>query len=635
MIQTIRGLLRDATPRVGYAVEASRLIWQAAKGWTVAWAILLLIAGLLPTATVYLTKLVVDAFAESIGQGLGWSVVETVAVPTLLMVAVLILQRVASSIQEWVSVGQAEHVSDYLKNLLHTRAAAADFAFYESSSYHDLLEQANSQAGTRVLQLTRDAGSLVQAAVGFLSLGFLLFQYGWVIPAVLVVGALPAFVVLLKFSRISHAWWHRSTALRRRAQYYDMMVASDAGAAEVRMNQLGSIFRRKYQEVRKTLRSEQLDILRRQLSARVLAALLALGGTGIAMWWVGSAALRGEATIGDLALFYSAFNQGQNMVGAVLRSAGQLYTNTLFLEQVFTFLNFENEVVDPETPTPFPGHIRDGVVFENITFRYPGSERPALEEFSLSLPAGKMVAIVGENGAGKSTLIKLLCRFYDPEVGRVLVDGVDIRDFEIDSLRKHVSVMFQFPMRYQMTAHENISLGNLKPGAEEIASGGSRADIDRAAREAGATDFIEHLPSGYDTLLGRWFSGGTELSGGEWQRVALARAFLRKAPIIVLDEPTSFMDSWAENEWVLRFKAMVQGRTSLIITHRFTTAMQADIIHVIEDGEIIETGSHSELVRRDGKYARSWTTQMERAAAPDPADDDASLDVSPVGPALG
>ena len=619
MTALIKGLLRDAAPRVGYANEAARLIWHAARGWTIAWGVLLLITGLLPTATVYLTKLVVDAFAESIGQGLGWSVIQNVAAPTLAMVFVLVLQRVASSLQEWVSVGQSEHVSDYLKEMLHTRAAAADFAFYESSSYHDLLEQANSQAGTRVLQLTRDAGALVQAAVGFLSLGFVLFQYGWVIPVILVVGALPAFIVLLRYSRISHSWWRRSTSLRRRAQYYDVMVSSDSGAAEVRMNRLGSIFKRKYQEVRATLRSEQLDILRRQLTGRAAAALLALVGTGVAMWWVGRAALQGEATIGDLALFYSAFNQGQSMVGSVLRSAGQLYTNTLFLEQVFTFLNYENEVLDPEHPTPFPTPIQEGISFDKVTFRYPGSEHPALEGFSLHLPVGKMTAIVGENGAGKSTLIKLLCRFYDPEAGRVLVDGIDVREFEIETLRKQISVMFQFPMKYQMTVHENISLGNLPPDATELDSGGSRHDVAKAAREAGATDFVEQLPDGYDTLLGRWFSGGTELSGGEWQRIALSRAFLRQAPLIVLDEPTSFMDSWAENEWVMRFKTMVQGRTALIITHRFTTAMQADIIHVVQDGEIIESGTHTELIQLDGKYSRSWSTQMERASgSPEP-----------------
>ncbi len=574
---------------------------------------LIAISGTLPAVTVYLTKLVVDSFTLAIGQGTGWEVVRAVAGPGLAMAGVFLFQRVVSSLQEWVSVGQSEHVTDFLKERLHERAAAADYAFYESSAYHDLLEQANSQASTRVLQLTRDGGSLIQATIGFLSLGVVLIQYGWVIPAILVVGALPAFLVLVRYNQIYHDWWRESTARRRLVQYYDVMLTIDQGAAEVRMNRLGPFFRHQYQRVRQTLRSERLEILRRQLTGRFLATLFALMATGVAMGWVALAALRGEAGLGDLALFYTAFNQGQSMLGSVFSSVGQLYANTLFLEHVFEFLNSKNDIRDPEEPTPFPDQLQSGVVFENVTFTYPDASEPALENFSLEVPAQKMVAIVGENGAGKSTFIKLLCRFYDPSEGRVLIDGRDIRDYAIEELRQRISVMFQFPMKYQMTARENIALGNLPAGAVDLTVGGSLEDVRQAAHEAGAADFLESMPRQYDTLLGRWFAGGTELSGGEWQRVALARAFLRKAPLIILDEPTSFMDSWAENEWILRFRRMVEDQTALIITHRFTTAMQADVIHVVEDGHIVESGTHGQLLRLGGKYARSWATQMERA----------------------
>ncbi len=613
MFAEINHKIRDVRSRARYAREALGFIWEAAKGWTIAWVFLLAISGALPAVSVYLTKLVVDSFAEAIGQGTGWDVVQVVAGPALLMVGVILVQRITSSLQEWVSVGQSEHVTDFLKEKLHRRAAAADYAFYESSAYHDLLEQANSQASTRVLQLTRDGGSFIQATIGFLSLGFVLIQYGWVIPAILLVGALPAFLVLVRYNKIYHVWWKESTARRRLAQYYDVMLTIDAGAAEVRMNRLGHFFLTQYQKVRQALRIEQLAILRRQLAGRFLATLFALVATGAAMGWVALAALRGEATIGDLALFYTAFNQGQSMLGSVLSSVGQLYTNTLFLEHVFDFLNHENEIRDPEEPVPFPEQLQSGVVFENVTFAYPGASEPALENFSLEIPAQKMVAIVGENGAGKSTLIKLLCRFYDPSEGRVLIDGRDIREYEMEELRRRISVMFQFPMKYQMTARENIALGNLPARATDLSTGGSLDDVRRAAAQAGADGFLERTPRQYDTLLGRWFAGGTELSGGEWQRVALARAFLRKAPFIILDEPTSFMDSWAENEWIERFKQMVEGRTALIITHRFTTAMQADMIHVVQNGHIVESGTHGQLLRRDGEYARSWRTQMERA----------------------
>jgi len=255
----------------------------------------------------------------------------------------------------------------------------------------------------------------------------------------------------------------------------------------------------------------------------------------------------------------------------------------------------------PVPPSPCPS-----VRFRDVTFRYPGSERAALDDFNLTIPSGQIVAIVGANGAGKSTLIKLLCRFYDPEAGRVEVDGVDARDLTIAELRRQITVLFQFPAFYHATAAENIAVGDLgsRPTPEQI---------EAAARDGGAHETIARLPRGYDTLLGKWFSEGTELSGGEWQRIGLSRAFLRQAPIVVLDEPTSFMDSWAEIQWLQRFRALVRGRTTLIITHRFTTAMHANLIHVMDGGKIVESGTHDELIARGERYAASWTAQMSQA----------------------
>ena len=238
-----------------------------------------------------------------------------------------------------------------------------------------------------------------------------------------------------------------------------------------------------------------------------------------------------------------------------------------------------------------------------MSFRYPGAERAALEHLNLTIPAGDTIAIVGPNGAGKSTLLKLLCRFYDPEHGRIELDGIDIKEMALEDLRRRITVLFQSPVAYHATVRENIALGDMRSSLSE-------GQIESAARDAGAHDFIRRLPQGYDTLLGRWFANGTELSGGEWQRMALARAFARQAPIMILDEPTSFMDSWAEVEWLDRFSTLADGRTAIIITHRFTTAMRADIIHVMNEGLIVETGTHQHLLARQGLYASSWPAQM-------------------------
>ena len=599
----------DARVRASYVGLALRLIWSAASRWTALWFILLAVQGLLPAASVYLTKWVVDSLAAAVS---GDAPLSLVIPPVALMAGVLLLQRVLGGINEWVSTAQGELVGDHVKALVHERAAEVDYGFYESSLYHDKLEQVNSQANGRVLQLLQNIGGLLQAAVTLVSISALLLQYSVWIPLVLVVSTLPAFFVVVRHNKKYHGWWEGATPRRRLAQYFDMMLTFDAAAAEVRINGTGSFFRESYLRLRTALREERLRLLRNQVLARLFATFLGLIATGAALAWVVLRAVRGLATLGDLALFYQAFNQGQALVGGLLQNMGQIYTNTLFLEHLFTFLDLENGISDPETPVVFPRQIEEGVQFEDVTFTYPGSERPALEGFSLAIPAGKTVAIVGENGAGKSTFIKLLCRFYDPDSGRVTVDGQDLRAFAQADLRRRVSVMFQFPMKYQMTAERNIRLGDLgrDVGLDEVAA---------AAKGGGAHGFLSKLPEGYHSLLGRWFETGSELSGGEWQRVALARAFFREAPLVILDEPTSSMDSWAENEWLDRFRQMVRGRTALVITHRFTTAMQADIIHVMEGGQIVESGTHQELISLGGRYASSWEKQVhhEEGAAGD------------------
>src|SRR6185369_11914129 len=268
----------------------------------------------------------------------------------------------------------------------------------------------------------------------------------------------------------------------------------------------------------------------------------------------------------------------------------------------------EPRVAEPRAPVPVPVPLEAGIAFRDVTFTYPGSEKPVLEDFDLFIPAGKIVAIVGPNGAGKTTLFKLLCRFYDVDRGGVELDGVDLRRVSIAELWRKITVLFQFPLPYQATAGESIAMGDVRANA-------SREQIEEAARSAGAHDLITQLPNGYDTLLGKWYADGVELSGGQAQRVALARAYLRQAPIILLDEPTSYIDSWAEAEWFERFRGLTRGRTAIVITHRFTIAMRADQIQVMDSGRFIESGSHHELVARGGLYATSWAAQMRAASA--------------------
>jgi ATP-binding cassette, subfamily B, bacterial len=327
---------------------------------------------------------------------------------------------------------------------------------------------------------------------------------------------------------------------------------------------------------------------------------------------MGQQVLLGLITLGDLALFYQAFNRGQGIVKSLLGSLGQIYKNSLFISDLFAFLRLQPKIVDPPNPIPIPARLQQGLRFRNVTFRYPGSEEAILENFNLTIPNNQIVAIVGDNGAGKSTLIKLLCRLYDPESGSVELDGINLRAFSVQKLRELITVLFQSPIPYYVSAAKNIALGDLDATP-------SQAEIEFAAKGAGIHEKIMRLPQEYDSMMGKWFADGSDLSGGEWQRLALARAFLRKAEIMILDEPTSAMDPWAEFDWLERFRSMANGRTAIVITHRFTLAMRADMIHVMRSGKIVESGHHDALLAQGGFYAESWEEQMQaQPALPSP-----------------
>ena len=593
--------LRTSLP---YLPRAFVLVWAAARRWTIAWAVLLLVQGLLPVATVYLTRTLVDSLVAALDAG-DWASLRPTLLLVALMAAILLLMEVLRSLTGWVRTAQSELVRDHISGLIHARAMALDLAFYETPEYYDCLHRARVDAINRPVALLENVGSLVQNGITLMAMAAVLVSFGPWLPVVLLVSTLPALYVVARYTLRFHRWRVRNTAAVRRTRYYDWLLTLRQAAAELRLFALGGHFQAAFQRLRKRLRTERVALARDQALAELAAGGIGLLTMGCAMAWIVWRAVQGLVTLGDLALFYQAFAQGQRLMRSLLGNIGEVYRNIMFLENLFEFLALEPQVVDPPQPTPAPALLQDGICFKGICFRYPGSQRLALEDFALKIPAGQIVALVGSNGAGKSTVIKLLCRFYDPESGRVTLDGNDLRDLSLDGLRRQITVLFQEPVHYHTTAAENIALG------DQAASPG-RPEIEAAAHAAGADVPISRLPQEYETVLGKWF-GGAELSVGEWQRVALARAFLRRASIIVLDEPTSMMDSWAEADWLARFRALAAGRTAIIITHRFTTAMQADVIHVMESGRIIEFGSHAELLALGGRYARSWTMQMQEA----------------------
>ncbi|MDF5716552.1 MAG: ABC transporter ATP-binding protein [Rhizonema sp. NSF051] len=601
--------LNSTISQLSYLPQTFRLVWAASRSWTLGWMVLLVVQGVLPTATVYLTRWVVNSLVASVGAGISENSIQKVVIPVGLMAGVLLLNEVLGSASEWIRTAQSELVQDHISRLVHSQSMAIDLGCYESSQYHDHLNRARSGAGERSLALLENTGSLLQNSITLLTMAAVLLPYGIWLPFFLLFSALPAFYVVLCLNKRYYRWWQQTTIDRRWLEYYEILLTESTVASEMRLFNLGSYFQSAYQKLRYRLRNEKLKLVKDQTLGRLIAGVITLLITGAALAWMGEQVLLGIISLGDLALFYQAFSQGQGLIRSVLSNLGQMYRNALFISDLFEFLQIKPKVIDPPQPLPIPTKLKEGIRFRDVTFRYPGSDRPVLENFNLTIPAGKIVAIVGDNGAGKSTLIKLLCRFYDPESGSLELDGNDIRNFSVQEFQRLVTVLFQMPVPFYVNAAQNIGLGDLSLRA-------GIAEIEAAARSAGVHETIMRLPQGYDSMLGKWFPNGNDLSGGEWQRLALARSFFRRAQMIILDEPTSAMDPWAEFDWLERFRTMANSRTAVVITHRFTLAMRADIIHVMRAGRIVESGSHDDLIAQDGLYAQSWKSQMQTSNSP-------------------
>jgi ATP-binding cassette subfamily B protein len=561
---------------------------------------------LLPVVTVYLTRALVDNLVIALQVDASWQAFTTVLPYVIAMAVILLLASLLSYATDFVRTVQAELVRDHISKLIHKQSVAADLAFYDMPAYYDRLYRAQYDAIDRPLTLLESLGSVLQNGLTMVAMVAVLIPYGVWLPVALLASSLPAFYIVLDHRLRFHRWRLKNTETERRTWYYSLLLTDRDSAAEIRIFDLGHHFQSLYELLRSRLRRERVQLAWNQGLAELVAATTAMAITGATLAWLLWRALQGSLTLGDLALFYQAFQRGQSLMGTLFENLGEIYSNSLFLSDLFEFLDLELRVTDPAQPASVPIVLKEGIRFEHVNFRYPGSERIALSNFNLTVPAGSTVAMVGANGAGKSTLVKLLCRFYDPDEGRILLDGMDLRSFNLKDLRRQITILFQEPVHYQNTFNENIALGDLSNAAD-------RSQLELAARAAGADKLIGKLPQGYDTLLGTWFKTGTELSVGEWQRLALARAYWRQAPILVLDEPTSAMDPWAEHDWLQRFRKLAAQHTTLIITHRFTTAMYADLIHVMEDGFIVESGSHEELMGLGGRYAEAWQNQRQAA----------------------
>jgi len=603
MFHEIPRLIRRMQGVLPYFPKAFRLVHEAAGRWVWIWCGLLILEGTVPAALIFVVKMLVDSLTSLIVSGN--ESYQTFLKLVIFLIALQLFSEIVRVAAGWAKANISERVEDHITNLVHLQSTRLDLSFYESPAFLDHLHLARYDARWQPFALLENTGSLLQHSVTLTAMAIVLIRFGAIVPLALIASTLPALIVVMRYTKLNHQWRLRTAAEERKSWYYDWLITDPKTAGEIRLFSLGDFFRRNYRKVRERIRSEHLALLKGQSYAELFAGLSGYLISGVTLIWIVNRTFRGMLTLGDVALFYQAFHQGQSMMRSLLANLGQIYGNSLFLEKFFEYLALQPQIVDPPSSKSVASLVQKDIFFDQVTFRYPGSERLALQDFNLTIPAGKVIAIVGPNGAGKSTLIKLLCRLYDPDAGKIMIDGHDLRHFRVEELRKKITVLFQEPVHYNCSVEENIRLGDLE--SDEM----SRVPI--AAEAARADSFISSLPQQYETVLGKWFGNSTDLSVGEWQRLCLARAFFRQASILLLDEPTSAMDSWAEGDWMSRFRQLVQGRTGIIITHRFTMAMQADLIHVIDNGRIIESGRHSQLILQNGFYARSWSQQMQTA----------------------
>jgi len=583
------------------------LAWESGKKWTVINFCLLLVQGVTPLALLYLLKLLVDDLTAGLGGGGAAPAMGDVLPIIAMMGGVAFLMAAIRPVLVFSQEALTQVVTDHVFDLLHAKAMEVDLEYYEDPTYYDCFHRAQLQSPYLPAQIVTRLSTIGENALFLLAMGALLLSFHWLAVLVLLGASLPGIAVRLRHANRFYRWHRSITPDERQARYYNQLLTQDTYAKEMRIYRFGDLFHKRFQTLRQRIRREKLDIAAQRSRAELITQVATAAALVVCYVWVGYRTAQGIITIGDLVMYLQAFQRGQGYLRETMRALSTLYESNLFLSDLYEFLDLERRVVEPAQPKPFPKPIKDGIVFDKVTFRYPTGTKTVLHEVCLKVARGEKVAIVGENGSGKTTLLKLLCRLYDPTQGAIYVDGIDLREMSALELRRHISAVFQDYGRYFLTAAENIRLGNLDGTPTDEA-------IIEAARRAGAHEVIQRLPDGYETLLGKWFEGGEELSAGEWQKLALARALVRPAPIIVLDEPSNSLDVPSEEKFLDGFHAAAAERSALLIGHRISTVRRADRIYVLDRGRVAESGSHDALLAQGGRYAQLYATQARHFA---------------------
>ncbi len=578
---------------------AVRLVWESAPRLMVASVLVVVLQSLVPLVPLLLIRLIVDSITEGAAPGYLLGLVAGAAGATAVSFA---LRPVGGLVRQ----AQAARLSDHVQSIIHEKSLEVDLEYYDGPAFYDKLYRAQEEAPYRPAAVVEQLMSLLRTVVSMVGiLALVASVLPWYAVAALVVASGPLGLARSVFSRREFARRMRRTMPERAVAYLNWLLTGKLHAKELRIFGLSRFLQEQSAQKREELRRERLSLQARRSVAEVLSYLVQTAVVFGVIALVTLQALRGEASLGDLVLLLQAVQRAQSTMSDLLGAINGLYESNLFLKLVFEFLGLKPVVVDPEAPRPVPAPITQGLEVRNVSFRYPNGDHLILDDVSLSIGPGEIVSLVGDNGAGKTTLLKLLCRFYDPLSGSVAVDGVDLRELSKEAWWAQVTALFQDYAQYHNTVWENIWFGRTDavPDSERIRS---------AAHAARADGFIEALPEGYDTPLGRFLQEGAEPSGGQWKKLALARTFYRDSPVALLDEPTSSLDPETEAALLRDLRAWGRERSVLLVTHRIAAARIADRIYVMREGRIVEHGSHDELVTHDGAYARMYRIQLDQ-----------------------
>ncbi len=599
-----RERLNEARSAFRNVPRAFALVWEADRTGTILMGLITVISAILPISQAYVAKLIVDEVVNTVTNNLGVEFGLRATLPYLLIEFALI--TIGAALTQGRSL--IEHILNArLGNQINTaiirKALTLDLHYFEDAQFYDKLQNARREANFRALQMINTSFNLVQNALTLASFAVGLFTFSPLVALVLFGATIPAFLAQTHFSRLQFRLLTWRTPESRRMSYLEHLLTVDSTVKEIKLFGLGEPLLQRYQELFWKFYAEDTALARRRSLISMLWGVLASMSYYGAYAWIVLRTVAGTITIGDMTFYLTLFRQSQSTFQGLFYNLNQLFEAGLFMENLFGFLDLTPQM-DRGSGRKVPRPIQQGIEFRNVGFRYPDREDWALRGLNLTILPDEKVALVGANGAGKTTLIKLLTRLYDPTEGQILLDGIDLRDYDLEDLRLSIGVIFQDFVRYQVSARENIGFGQIKDLADE-------ARILAAAERGGADEVVESLPQGYDTLLGRWFEKGAELSGGQWQKIALGRAFMRDSEVLVLDEPTAALDAEREYEIFQRFRDLTAGRIALLISHRFSTVRMADRIVVIEGGRLTELGTHGELLELDGTYARLFNLQAE------------------------